>query len=238
MLVFLPASALETLANMLLLRTNMIGVTWSLQVEMVGSLAIALMWLLGRHSRARMMVALAVAIAVVPLARATVLVFLPAFAFGGLISAVPAYVWSSRALLWAGLTVLLIANLFFGHGGVARCFEIVGATAVVGCIGSRPLAFLQSAPVQLLGAISYPLYLIYPFSALASWQVLAPFPPQQGLPGFALAAAASLAIAIPLAWLLHIGIEVPCMRRRPRLAVTRSASDGPMEGAVVHDRLE
>jgi peptidoglycan/LPS O-acetylase OafA/YrhL len=133
--------------------------------------------------------------------------------------------------------VLLIANLFFGHGGVTRCFEIVGSTAVVGCVGSRPLAFLQSAPVQLLGAISYPLYLIYPFSALVSWRVLAPFPPQQGLPGFALAAVASLAIALPLAWLLHVGIEVPCMRRRPRLAVTRTASDGPMAGAMVDSNL-
>jgi peptidoglycan/LPS O-acetylase OafA/YrhL len=151
MLVFLPAGIIETLANMVLLLTNMIGVTWSLQVELVGSLAIALMWLLGRHSLAKMPVALAIAIAVVPLARGTVLVFMLAFAFGGLIGAVPARVWSSRVPLWIGLTALLAANLFFGHGGVARCLEIVGATAVVGCIGARPFGFLQSAGVQFRG---------------------------------------------------------------------------------------
>jgi peptidoglycan/LPS O-acetylase OafA/YrhL len=232
MTFFLPASIVETLANMLLLRTNMIGVTWSLQVEMVGSMAIALMWLYGRHSLTKLMAALVIAIAVVPLARGSVLVFMPAFAFGGLIGTVPAQVWRSRLLLLAGLILLLTANLFFGHGGVARCFEIVGATVVVGCIGLRPLAFLQSAPVQFLGAISYPLYLCHGFSTVVSWQVLAlfPFPALQELPAFALASVASLAIAIPLAWLLHIGVEVPCMRWRPRLAAARKRNLRVVEG--------
>jgi hypothetical protein len=62
--------------------------------------AIALMWLLGRHSPAKMLAALAIAIAVLPLARGTVLVFMPAFAFGGLIGAVPTRVCSSRVPLW------------------------------------------------------------------------------------------------------------------------------------------
>jgi peptidoglycan/LPS O-acetylase OafA/YrhL len=113
---------------------------------------------------------------------------------------------------------------------VARCFEIVGATAVVGCIGAWPFGFLQSAGLQFLGAVSYPLYLIHPFSTLVSWRVLAPFPPLEGLPQFAVDALVSVSIALPLAWLLHIGIEAPCMRRRPRLAAAPRLAGGAAEG--------
>jgi peptidoglycan/LPS O-acetylase OafA/YrhL len=54
---FTRVSGTEPLANILLLRTNVLGVTWSLQVEMVGSLAIFAMWLWGRGSLPKMMAA-------------------------------------------------------------------------------------------------------------------------------------------------------------------------------------
>jgi len=214
---FTQVSGTELVANTLLLHTNVLGVTWSLQVEMVGSLAIFAMWLWGRDSLPKMMAAVAVAIASVLFLRGTVLVYLPAFALGGLISSIPASVWRSRALFWCGLALLLTANLFFSHSGITRCFEIAGATAVVGCMGTRPLRMLQSPLVQLLGTISYPLYLCHPIAVAAIGGVVETLTGSHRLTAFALISFASLVLAVPLAWLLHVGIEVPAMRGRQKL---------------------
>jgi len=147
-----------------------------------------------------------VAIALVPFVRGTVLVYLPAFALGGLISFIPVSVWRSRALFWCGVPLLLTANLLFSHSGITRCFEIAGATAVVGCMGTRPLRMLQSPLVQILGAISYPLYLCHPIAVAAISGVVETLTGSHRLTAFALISLASLVLAVPLAWLLHVGI--------------------------------
>ena len=211
------APGLELVQNMLLLRTDLLGVTWSLQVEMVGSVALAAMWLFAGNSKAKLLLVLAVTIAMVPFARGTVLVFLPAFALGGVIGSVPANVWNSRSLFWIGLAVLLTASLFLSHGGLSRCFEMIGATAVIGCMGTRPLRFLQSAPAKFLGAISYPLYLCHPFANEVLNLVVAPSPTMHRMALFAATSALSLLIAVPLSAVLHIAIEWPCMHWRPTL---------------------
>jgi peptidoglycan/LPS O-acetylase OafA/YrhL len=217
MAYFTPVSAADLLSNMLLLRTNVLGVTWSLQVEMVGSLAIVVMWLWSRNSTPKMVVALVAMVAIAPFARGTVLVYLPAFALGGLIRTIPENVWKHRALFWAGLALLLVTNVVFSHGGVARCFEMIGAAIVVGCTGIRPISLLQSSQVQFLGAISYPLYLCHPFAAHMAPLVTSSLPTTQGLSAFFLLSVVSLMIAIPIAWLLHIVVELPFMRWRQKL---------------------
>ena len=211
------APGLELVQNMLLLQTGLLGVTWSLQAEMVGSLALAAMWLFADNAKVKLLLALAVAIAMVPLARGTILVFLPAFALGGVIGSVPAYVWKSRSLFWIGLAVLLTASLFLSHGGLSRCFEMVGAMAVIGCMGTRPLRFLQSAPARFLGAISYPLYLCHPFANEVMNLVVAPSPTMHRMAMFAATSAVSLLIAVPVSAVLHAAIELPCMHWRPTL---------------------
>jgi peptidoglycan/LPS O-acetylase OafA/YrhL len=170
------------------------------------------MWLWSRDSLPKMIATLAVTTAVVPFARGTVLVYLPAFALGGLISSIPANVCRSRVLFWSSLAVLLTANAFFSHTGITRCFEIAGATAVVGCMGTRPFRMLQSPPVLILGAISYPLYLCHPIAVTAVGGLVETLTASHGLTAFALISVASLALALPLAWLLHVGIEAPAMR--------------------------
>jgi len=209
-----PTSTVTLFSNLVLLRTDILGVTWSLQVEMVGSLAVAAVWLCGHGAPRSMLLGLLFTMALVPLARGTLLVFMPAFALGGAISLVPLPIWKSRWVLWTGILVLLLSNLFLSHGGLDRCFEMVAAFAIVGCIGARPMRLFDSLPAQFLGAISYPFYLIHPFALVTAGRILAPLLPSSPMATFGLYAAASLAVAVPLAWVIHETVEQPAMRWR------------------------
>lgn len=215
---FAHAPAADVLSNILLLRTNLLGVTWSLQVEAVASMGIAIMWLWGGNKTTRVVVSLLLTITIVPFLRGTLFVFLPAFALGALIGSVPTNVWQRRELFWSGLAVALSASVFLSHGGVTRCFEIVGAMIVVGCMGTRPLRILQTSPVRFLGAISYPLYLSHPIGLSLAQALTYGGYEVHGLTLMVLLAVVSLAITLPIAWLLHIAVEAPCMRWRPRFA--------------------
>jgi peptidoglycan/LPS O-acetylase OafA/YrhL len=80
---------------------------------------------------------------------------------------------------------------------------------------------LQSPLVQFLGTISYPLYLCHPIAVAAIGGVVETLTGSHRLTAFALISFASLVLAVPLAWLLHVGIEVPAMRGRQKLTALK-----------------
>jgi peptidoglycan/LPS O-acetylase OafA/YrhL len=217
-LVTTPSSS-EFIANMLLLSTSMNGVLWSLQVEIVGSMVIFLVWLLTRDDPLKLAAALIVCAAAVPFFRGNhLVVYLPAFVLGAAIHHVPTSVWRSRSLLWIALALLLLPSLYFGYRGLTRVFEILAATAIVGCVAVQRPAILETPVVSFLGAISYPFYLVHPSGvsgavALVGALTAANFPFQ-----FGIYALLSIGIAMPIAWLLHVTVEMPALRSRPRLA--------------------
>lgn len=215
-----PDSVTEVLANAFLLSTSMNnGVLWSLQVEMVGSLVIVLVWLATRDDPVRLLIALIVVSAAVPFFRGNhLVVFLPAFVLGALTHHVPSEVWRSRVLLCMALAVLLLPNLWFGYRGVNRVFEILAATAIIGCVAVQRPAILETPAAEFLGAVSYPFYLVHPLGISAAYALAGPLPDINFLARFGIYALLSIGIAMPLAWLLHVTVEMPALRRRPRLS--------------------
>jgi peptidoglycan/LPS O-acetylase OafA/YrhL len=208
----------ELVANMLLLSISMNGVTWSLQVEMIASIVIFVAWLSSRNETWKLVAILAALAALVPFARGhSLVVYLPAFILGALIHHVPAGIWRSRALLWIALATLLTCNLLLSFSGVVRVFEILTAVAVVGCVAVQRPAFLQSRAVNFLGAVSYPFYLIHPLGMAATLALVGTLPGNFFLVRFAVVAAVSIAIGLVLAWLMHIAVEMPALRGRPRV---------------------
>lgn len=219
---FLMAGSAQSLAeNMLLLSHNLNPVMWSLQVEIVVSLGLFVLWGITLGNVRKMLAALAVAVAVIPFCRGNpYVVFLPAFILGALISSVPNELWHRRFLLPVGLAALLLTNIFLGHGGATRCFEIVGATVLVGAVASGRLACLNWRVPVFLGAISYPFYLIHPMFLDETSIQIAPL--GLGMFGSLVAAAVlSITAALPFAWLLHVGIEMPVLNGRPRIPALR-----------------
>jgi peptidoglycan/LPS O-acetylase OafA/YrhL len=211
-------TARELIANMLLLSTSMNGVVWSLQVEMFASIVIFIAWILSRNEMLRLVAILFALAALVPFFRGnSLVVFLPAFILGALIHHVPERIWRSRALLWAGFAAMLLTNLIFSFHGVTRVFEIVAATAVIGCVATQRPAFLRTRPIHFLGAVSYPFYLIHPLGVAATVALVGPLNGSYFLLRFAVFTALSIPIGLVLAWLLHVGIEMPALKFRPRL---------------------
>lgn len=209
-------SASELVRNMLLLSKSLNGTLWSLQVEVIASLALFALWGLTRGRRWMLCAALAIAFGLTPFFRGEgAVVFFPAFVLGALISSAPPGLWRRPSLIAAGIVVLLFTNVLLGHGGITRCFEMLGATVTVGAVAHGRLGFLTMRLPLFLGVISYPFYLSHTVGLLVVEPYLGALPPMAALPAIALRAAASIAVTIPLAWLLHVFVEDPVLRARP-----------------------
>ena len=208
----------ELIANMLLLSTGMNKVLWSLQVEMIGSMVIFIAWLAARNDPIKLFIALCVVAAAVPFFRGNqFVVYLPAFLLGALIHHVPARIWQSRALLVAALLVLLLPSIVFSYRGVTRLLEILAAAAIVGCVAAQRPPLLESAPIKFLGAVSYPFYLTHPLGMAGALNFIGPLPGMNFLFQFGVYALVSLLISLPVAWLLHVTVEMPALKGRPRM---------------------
>jgi peptidoglycan/LPS O-acetylase OafA/YrhL len=230
--LILNASAGELVANMLLLSTSMNGVLWSLQTEVLCSLALFGAWLLAGDSRARLVALLLAVLVAAPAFRGSNLfLFFPAFLLGALVGACPGRIWARRSTLVAGLALLTLASFVLSHGAVARPFEMLGAAVVIACLRARPPALLCARPILFLGAVSYPFYLCH----TTGLELAVRLEPALGLADpvarVAVLALLSIPVALALAWFLHVAVERPAMRVRPRLRQGRAAAPPPYEHA-------
>ena len=75
---------------------------------------------------------------------------------------------------------------------------------------------LRSGPVNFLGAVRYPFYLVHPLGVSGALALIGPLPALNFLFQFLLYALVSLAISLPLAWLLHVTVEMPALEFRLR----------------------
>lgn len=232
------ASAGELVRNMLLLSDSLNSVLWSLQVEVVASLALFGLWGVTRGTGWKLLLALILAFAVTPLFRGVgFVVFFPAFILGATISSVPSRFWRSRWLVAGGVAVLVFANILTGHGGITRCFEMAGATVLVAAVANGELGFLRSRVALFLGAISYPFYLTHVIGLAGAEPLLDLLPAGSQMATIAARALASIALTIPLAWLLHVFVEDPVLRGRPRIVWRPIGSIGAARRWVANQRI-
>ncbi|MDE8345556.1 MAG: acyltransferase [Acidocella sp.] len=211
------AALMSIISTALLWTVSVNGVLWSLQVEVIGSVVIVLIWFAAGRSQKRLALALLGTAVIVPLARGTPLVFMPAFVLGALINTVPDGIWRRKSIPLFGLCLLLSTNIIFGHGGITRIFEMAGATCLVGGMGRAPVGVLLNPVARFLGAISYPFYLSHPLGAIFAAAILARIHDHlSSITKIAVFALISIGIAMPLAWILHITIEHPMIDRRRR----------------------
>jgi peptidoglycan/LPS O-acetylase OafA/YrhL len=216
--LLVDAPAAELVRNMLLLSSSLNNVLWSLQVEVVASFALLALWGLTKGAGWKLLVALLLAFAAAPLFRGVgAVVFFPAFILGASITSVPARFWRQRWVLASGVAVLVFTNVVTGHGGITRCFEMAGATVLVGAVASGNLRFLRSRVALFLGAISYPFYLNHVIGLALTDPFLDGLATGSPLVMIAARAVSSIALTIPLAWLLHVFVENPVLRARPQI---------------------
>ncbi len=212
--IVMQAGLAQVIGAALLYDNTINGPIWSLQIELYGSAFVFIAWALRRAHPANM----------VPVAGGVLLlawfwptiawlhpyylpVFLTGFALGMLIDDLPEMV--IRCLGWMigpAVLVLLGADLVLGQTWAVRHWEAGGAFVVVAYIVHRGMPALDWRPVQFLGVVSYPFYLLNAVGMQIAGRVLTPSP---DLMGFALLAIGSLAVSLPLAWMIHRLIERP-----------------------------
>ena len=211
--------AYELAQNMLLFSHSMNGVLWSLQAEMVASAMLFVLWGVSKGRAWKMVVGLLLAAAAWPFFRGNVnIMFLPAFILGAGISSVPVWIWRNVWVLTAGIVVLVFTNVFLGHGGVDRCVEMGAAMLVVGGVSQGQLPFLRGRLPQFLGTISYPFYLTHVLGLIAAQPILDRLSFLPDYPMVAARAALSIPPAMLIAWVLHVLVEDPVQRARPKVA--------------------
>lgn len=127
----------------------------------------------------------------------------------------PARIWRNRRLLYGALAIILVTPLFLPQGlNVSNFFVAIAAMVIVGCVEAQRPRFLQSRAANFLGAISYPFYLVHPVGILLADPFVVAVTHNSFLQ-IVLFAIISLTLTIPLAWLLHVTIEMPALRLRP-----------------------
>ena len=134
-------------------------------------------------------------------------------------SSVPSRVWQNTWLLVTSVVVLVGTNLAIGHVGSTRLFEMAASMALVGAVASGRLPSLGSGVPHFLGAISYPFYLVQAVGLAGANALLGLLPALPLFGRLSLLAVFSVGLTIPLAWVLHVAVEGPAQRGRPRFGM-------------------
>ncbi len=211
------ARADDLVMNMLLLHRDMNGVLWSLQVEVVASLVLFAVWGLTRGQLWKVLATLILSLVAFRFVHGSIYVaFFPAFILGALISSVSPRVWRNPWLLTASVVVLVGTNLVIGRVASTPLFEMAASMVLVGAVASGRLPALGSGLAHFLGAISYPFYLVQAVGLAGANALLGLLPALPLFGRLGLLAVFSVCLTIPLAWFLHVAVEGPAQRGRPR----------------------
>jgi peptidoglycan/LPS O-acetylase OafA/YrhL len=210
--------ATELVETMMILSSRTNGVLWSLQIELVCSLLLFFVWMAARRNLFVLLAALLLSLIVTRQLHYAnnYALFFSSFLAGALVTKLPVRASRNILLVLCGIPLLVGSSLVLGHDWRSRYGETLGAFMIVAYVRNVSPAFMRRGPAHFLGRISYPFYL----SHIVGLQVALPVANRLGdapLARFLGYAVISLAVTIPLAFLIHIAIEAPAMRRRPRL---------------------
>lgn len=231
--LLVPMDLKTTIGSMLLFNSDHNGPVHSLQIEWFGFFLIFILWAANSAVFALVVMGLFFAYFKHPVAFfapwGDYITLGPAFVLGYLIPRVSKTFWAIRPLPWIALSVLMLSDLYLGRVVSVRVFDCFAAFVLVGSMTARQSTFLESRPVQFVGKISYPMYLLgIPATTIAAWLVDSAFAgqilPRTDL--FALAhtpqpymaaksavlAAASIVLAIIMGWITHKIAEAPGIR--------------------------
>jgi len=200
-------------------------IVWSLCVEEVFYLLLPLLFLLKKHARIAIALAVVVGLLLVPRfyllpdGSGTWFLFPINLFFGVFLALVQPKLRSGFPIVAAVALAIVVANGFggwyhsFGPVSALLCTAVVWSLAAVD--GKLP-RFLE--PVRWMGQLSYGIYLLHLFCVSLAVRVLGSL---RGHPAlfYAGVLAMTTVLAVFAAWILQIAVEDPALRLRPRLRV-------------------
>jgi peptidoglycan/LPS O-acetylase OafA/YrhL len=230
-LFYIPSFS-RIIENMLLLRTDILGLTWTLQVELIAIPLVFTVTVIGLRYGIGLPVAatsLLIVLSFGPrmwglLSDGTVLRHLFCFAIGCLVALGREALTGRMTGTWVAPILIVSAFGFFstrpllGYGSQwSLVFEAAFSAAIIGILAYGPALSarraLEKPAARFLGQISFSFYLLHPLPLFAIYS----FPPMldTGLPGVVVAFGlfvASVVVILPLAWVSWRFVEVPSTR--------------------------
>jgi peptidoglycan/LPS O-acetylase OafA/YrhL len=222
---FIVLPAWEYVRNMLLLDSTINGVTWTLRVEMAGSLLIFIVVLL-RKKVPWLLIPAAIVLVVLFVSDYEWIFFrhLPAFFLGCFVGEIRKYLRGHDILAPLAVFVLATADFYFVYGSKATvALETIAAVVLIASVGqSRVMRFLDWRPLIFLGRISFSFYLYHLLGALLVLRLMEQIGFALGVlhpvPGALLYMATSIPVAIVLATISYYLVERPSVMVGSQLA--------------------
>lgn len=222
-----PASTWAQIAGAAILYdTSLNGVLWTLQIEVWGSLWIYVAVTARRIHSALFVGVLGATAAMSYFDHRPIQLFLSAFALGAIIDDLPA-LFVNRFTAALGLLALMAADFVLGAGFAMRCWQMGGAFLVVAYVARNSMWLTSNGLAHFLGRISYPFYLLHLAGALIVVRLGVRSIELDPYLTFVVYSVSSVVIAIGLAWITHLIVEVPGMAigERFRRIMTASVRD-------------
>jgi peptidoglycan/LPS O-acetylase OafA/YrhL len=222
---FIALPAIDYVRNMLLLESTINGVTWTLQVELAGSLLIFLTVLMTKRAPYLLFPLLAL-LGILFLSDYEWVFFrhLPAFFLGCFVGEIRKRLPMHGLLAPLSVLALATADFFFPYGSKPTvAVETVAAVVLIATVGqSRLLRFLDARPFVFLGRVSYSFYLYHLLGALLVLKAMEMLGFALGalnpVPGALLYMVTSIPVAIVLATLSYLLVERPSISAGAQLA--------------------
>lgn len=172
---FINLPVWEYVLNMLLLQVSINGITWTLQIEMVGSLLVFATVFLAKKFP-YLLIPSFILLVIMFLSDYQWIFFrhMPAFFLGCFVGVIRQYLRGHDILAPLAVVVLATADFLFPYGSNETvALETIAAVVLVASVGrSRVMGFLDWRPLTFLGRISYSFYL---YHLLGAYLALAVF---------------------------------------------------------------
>ena len=227
-------SNIELIRTMFILSRETNGVLWSLQTEVVCSLMLFLAWLLVRGTGIGALLCLIGSIIAFQYYPDGYVLCSAAFFVGALVRYAPGFLRSSSALAITGLVLMVSSSVYYGHDWHSRYFEMTGAFLIIAYARNGHSSFLVSRPVQFLGHVSYPFYLVHPLALALARPLVAHLAGEPAAAQILAYFLVSTSIALPASWVLHVAVEKPSMLGRPKADLAKWFTPKTSDSAQSH----
>ncbi|MCA0404229.1 MAG: acyltransferase [Proteobacteria bacterium] len=209
-------TGLNTVLNAFFLQINMNGVAWSLQIELGESVILFFIYFISarylKHASS-MYILLFISLFLAIFRPHGFYFYTLPFLLGAALHNAPSHFFKTKLSVQTAYFVLAFVLFLAGKNHIARILCCFASFAFVGNVLHQKFEIFSSRFSQFLGNISYSFYLTHPFTVglVTRLSIFDELKNSNLFTAYLFLSISTIAIALPLSYLVHIFIEKPGM---------------------------